>query len=267
MKPGECSGSICEDIKTRLCLFFPPVDRMNSEDKALHGPPATIPFTGNPPNHLNIWTVDPPDGNLSDRRGTVCNPWLGETTPESVVLFPPSGEQFRSPSRGGPSERGNQHRQSPQSEREPLPPAVPSEEVRGKTGFDSPQQDWKIPFIGQDPVTGKVYFIDTSPNASNWNATVFCKRHLWYQCPFNTFHLIKTSKKFVAHIQSCLNKSALGYNGKQSQKEVKNWHVCEFNPNHRVHKDYMVTHYLQNCAEMRKELTSAYYQTKGTTAV
>ena len=236
---------------------------MNSE-KA-NEPPAALPFTGIPPIDINIFNLDPPVSNLSDRRATCRDPWLGETTPESVVLFPPSGEQFRTPQ--GPSEHGSQHNQSPQCKREPAPQAVPSEEVRGKTGFDSPHQDWKIPFIGQDPVTGKVYFIDTSPNATNWNATVFCKRHLWYQCPFNTFHLIKTSKKFVAHIQRCINQSALGYNGKQSQKEVKNWHVCEFNPKHRVHKDFLITHYLQNCAELRKELTSAYYQTKGATEV
>lgn len=136
--------------------------------------------------------------------------------------------------------------------------------MRGKTGFDAPQQEWKIQFVGQDPVTGKVYFIDTSPYATNWNATILCNRHLWYQCPFNPHHLIKTSKKFVTHIRRCINQSHLGYNGKQSQKEVKNWLACEFNSKHRVHKDYMVTHYLQNCAELRMDLTTAWYQKRAT---
>lgn len=84
-------------------------DRMNSDQA--NDPPAALPFTGIPPIDINIFNLDPPVSNLSDHLATAHDPWLGETAPESIVLFPPSGEQFQTPR--GPSA----HTQNPQSEK------------------------------------------------------------------------------------------------------------------------------------------------------
>ena len=247
---------------------------MNSSDQVEqpHGEPTATQTAGRGVSHLraDLFGLEPRGGDLSNGLAADRNRFSAETTPEKGVLSQqtePSGAESRSPPRC-PPRCGKQHNKGPQREkRESVARAVPSGEMRGKTGFDAPQHEWKIPFFGQDPVTGKVYFIDTSPNATNWNTTILCNRHLWHKCPFNPHHLIKTSKKFVTHIRRCINQSHLGYNGKQSQKEVKNWYWCEFNSKHRVHKDYMITHYLQNCAEMRMDLTTAWYQNKRETEV
>ena len=211
------------------------------------------------------------DGNLLDLGPYGCDGdnslaplhtiWSPEATGENLVLSETESkaqEQSGSHLRYLPKCR-REHNQNAQCERPELPPqAVPFKEVSQTTGFDTPQQSWKVPFMGQDPVTGKVYFIDTSPYATNLNTTVLCKRHLWHQCPFNDYHLIKTAKKFVTHTRRCIHQSAQGYNGKQSQREVKNWIECQFNSNHRVHKNYLIQHYLNNCSDLKRELTLAW---------
>ena len=253
-------------INTKTVLSFQAVVGMNSNDQHC-GAPAAAPMQKHQSHGYlqgNIFDLDVVRDNLHNHLDRDQSSWTHRTTPERTVLSnpEPNGKQSRSPPRCL-SRCGKQHSKGSQSEkRDTTSYAVPSKEVRAKTGFDVSQQDWKIPFVGQDPVSGKVYFIDTSPNATNFNANILCKRHLWYQCPFNPYHLIKTSKKFVTHIQRCIHQSHLGYNGKQSEKEVKNWLVCEFNSKHRVHKDYMITHFLQNCDEVRMDLTAAWYQNK-----
>lgn len=229
-----------------------------------HGESILFPTRGS----VNLQNLGLPANNMSPNLVDGRNCSNTEMARESGALSHMESkekERSRSPPRC-PHGCGKQYNKGSQFERESTPHGVPSEQVRAKTGFDIHHQEWKVPFVGQDPVTGKVYFIDTTPNATNLNTTILCKRHLWYQCPFNTYHLIKTSKKFVTHIRRCIQQSPLGYNGKQSQKEVKNWLVCKFNSNHRVHKDYMITHYLQNCPEQVKSLSLSWEENKEETA-
>ena len=228
--------------------FFPQVEQGNDKNPSLprdwgkHLCNLVLPGVD---NHIG-------DNSLLDSAHHCSKP---ETTPESVPSK--QTERSRSPPRCFPRcER--QHNQDSQSNaRESFSHSLPSGKKIGKTGYDSPQQEWKIPFIGQDPKTAKVYFIDISKYATNLNTTILCKRHLWHQCPFNHYHLIKSSKKFVTHIQRCIHQSLNGNNGKQSLKEVKKWHVCEHNSNHLVHEDYKIRHYLENCVDLKKKLTLA----------
>ena len=174
----------------------------------------------------------------STRLGVVSGHF--DTPNESMVLSQESNQRSRSrsPPRCPPRCRP-QDGQSSQSQ-----------EQRNKTGFDSHPSEWKVPFVGQDPKTGKVYFIDTSLDAPNMNSTILRNRHLWYQCPFNIHHTIKTSKKFVTHLKRCYYLSQQGYNGRRSKKESQDWILCEFNFHHKVHKDYIHTHYRDNCPQM-----------------
>ena len=139
----------------------------------------------------------------------------------------------------------------------PRPREAPSLSAEsGLNGFeceDGGCKAWKTPFLGVDPRTGKIWFIDTAHQAKNLHTTILRERRLWHQCPFDFFHKIKTDKKFVRHLKRCYSTSLLGLNGKRSKKEAEKWLTCQYNVNHKVHKDYEVIHYVQNCSDFKIE--------------
>ena len=171
-----------------------------------------------------------------------------------------------------PSSRQAEKRQYPASKNnifpsiiEPYPnprpreaPSLSAERIRrsGLNGFEREEREykaWKSPFLGVDPRSGKIWFIDTAHQAKNLHTTILRERRLWHQCPFNIFHKIKTDKKFVRHLKSCHSTSSLGFNGKRSKKEAEKWLTCQYNVNHKIHQDYEVIHYIQNCSDFKIE--------------